>query len=173
MTSLRAKTLVATSTVTVGALAAMGAALAAGGSARSTGPDYVYGSGNPFAGASAAVHVVKTGAGETTVTLHVRGAEAPDGQRFGAHVHQSPCGASGSDAGGHYQQAGATGSLEAIEVWLDFTVNAGGSGHSKANRPWLLDESTPRSVIIHALPTAPSTGAAGARLACIDLDGRH
>jgi Cu-Zn family superoxide dismutase len=87
-------------------------------------------------------------------------------------VHQRPCGPLGSDAGGHYQHAGATGSLEDREVWLDVTVNAGGNGHSVAIRPWSLDESTPRSVIVHALPTAPDTGAAGARLACIDFDGR-
>ncbi len=173
MTTLRARMLVATSVVTVGLAAAVGAAFAAGGSARSVGPDYAYGSANPFAAASAAVHVVNTGTGETTVTLDVHGADAPAGQRFGAHVHQSPCGASGLDAGAHYQHAGATGSLEAIEVWLDFTVNEGGNGHSSATRPWSLDETSPRSVIIHAMPTAPDTGVAGARLACIDLDGEH
>jgi Cu-Zn family superoxide dismutase len=173
MTMLRAKTLAATSAATVGVLAVMGAAFAAGGSARSLGPDFAYGSANPFVTASAAVHVVKTGNGETRVSLHVRGVDAPAGQRFGAHVHQSPCGENGLDAGGHYQHAGATGSLEAIEVWLDFTVIEGGTGHSSATRPWLLDETSPRSVIIHAMPTAPDTGLAGARLACIDLDGEH
>ena len=173
MTTLPVRTLVAASAVTVALLAAMGAALAAGGSARSSGPDFAYGAANPFAAASAAVHVVKTGNGETTVTLHVHGADAPVGQRFGAHVHQSPCGSDGLDAGGHYQHAGATGPLEAMEVWLDFTVNKGGNGHSTATRPWLLDETSPRSVIIHAMPTVPDTGLAGARLACIDLDGEH
>jgi len=173
MTTLRIKTLVATSAATAGLLAAIGGAYAAGGSARSSGPDYAYGSANPFAAASAAVHVVKNGNGDTTVTLHVQGADAPAGQRFGAHVHQRPCGENGVDAGGHYQHAGATGSLEAIEVWLDFTINGGGNGHSSATRPWVLDETAPRSVIIHARPTAPATGLAGARLACIDLDGEH
>lgn len=173
MATLRVRTLVAASVVTIGILAATGAALADGGSARSTGPDFAYGSDNPFNDASAAVHVVKTGNGQTRVTLHIRDVDAPDGQRFGAHVHQSPCGANGSDAGGHYQHADATGSLEAIEVWLDFTVNEGGNGHSRAARSWVLDETAPRSVIVHALPTAPDTGLAGARLACIDLDGEH
>jgi len=173
MTTVRVRTLVAASVVTVGVLAAMGVAFAAGGSTRSSGPDFAYGSGNPFAGASVAVHVVKTGNDETRVTLHLGGVDAPAGQRFGAHVHQNPCGANGLDAGGHYQHAGATGSLEATEVWVDFTVNKGGNGHSSATRPWVLDEMGPRSVIIHALPTAPDTGLAGARLACIDLDGDH
>lgn len=173
MTTLRAKTLAAASAATVGALAVMGVALASGGSARSSGPDFAYGSPNRFAAATAAVHVVKTGNGAMKVTLHVRGVDAPAGQRFGAHVHQSPCGENPLAAGGHYQHAGATGSLEAIEVWLDFTVNEGGNGHSSATRPWSLDETSPRSVIIHAMPTAPDTGLAGARLACIDLDGEH
>ena len=170
---LRGRMLFATSTAAVGLLVGTGAAFAGGGSARSSGPEFSYGTSNPFAAASAAVHVVKTGNGETNVTLHVHGADAPAGQRFGAHVHQRPCGANGLDAGGHYQHAGATGSLEAVEVWLDFTVNDGGNGHSSANRRWELDETSPRSVIIHALPTAPGTGLAGARLACIDLDGDH
>lgn len=173
MTSIRTKSVVAVSTMAVGLLAAVGVAFAAGGSARSSGPDFTYGAANAFANATAAVQVVKTGSGETAVTLHVGGADAPAGQRFGAHVHQSPCGASGLDAGGHYQHAGATGPLEATEVWLDFVVNEAGNGHSSATRPWLLDETSPRSVIIHAMPTAPDTGLAGARLACIDLDGEH
>lgn len=158
-------------TIVLGVLGAGGAALAAGSSARSTGPDYAYGSANPFADASAAVHVVHTGAGGTHVTLNVWGVDAPAGQRFGAHVHQSPCGTSGAAAGAHYQHAGAAGSLEEREVWLDVTIDEDGNGRSKATRPWSLDEATPRSVIIHALPT-DGAGAAGPRLACIDLDGQ-
>jgi Cu-Zn family superoxide dismutase len=173
MTRLRTRTLVATSAVTVGLLATVGAAFAGEGSGRSTGPDFTYGSANPFAAATAAVHVVKTGGGETQVTLHVRDADGPTGQRYGAHVHVNPCGGDGSAAGGHYQHAGAGGTLEAREVWLDFTLNDSGNGHSSASRPWSLDEGSPRSVIIHAMPTNPADGAAGARLACIDLDGEH
>lgn len=173
MTSIRTKAVVAASTMTVAMLVAVGAAFAAGGSARSMGPDFTYGAANPFANSTAAVHVVKTGNGETAVTLHVRGAEAVAGKRFGAHVHQNPCGSNALAAGGHYQHSGATGSLEDIEIWLDFVVNEDGNGHSSANRPWLLDENAPRSVVIHAMSTAPDTGAAGARLACIDLDGGH
>lgn len=153
-------------------LASGGAAIAGGRSSQSAGPDYTYGSPNPFTNASARVHVVHTGSGGTKVTLHVRGADAMVGQRFGAHVHQNPCGPVGTDAGAHYLHAGATGSLEDREVWLDFSVNGAGNGHAKAVRPWSLDESSPRSVIIHADPTSP-TGGAGARLACIDLDGQN
>jgi Cu-Zn family superoxide dismutase len=124
-----------------------------------------------FTNASAQVHVVHTGNGSTRVTLHITGVEGAGAQTFGAHVHLKPCGPVDLDAGGHYQHAGASGSLEDREIWLDFTVNNGGNAHSQAVRPWLLDESVPRSVIIHESPTAPGTGLAGARLACIDLDG--
>lgn len=155
------------------ALAAGGtAAAASGSSARSGGPDATYGNANPFAGATASVHVVRTGAGGMKVSLHVRHVDAVTGRVFGAHVHQKPCGPSGADAGGHYVHPGVTGSLEDREVWLDFSVNAAGNGHARAVRAWSLDESTPRSVVIHALSTAPETGVAGARLACIDLDGQ-
>jgi Cu-Zn family superoxide dismutase len=156
----------------VAALAAVGGGVAAasGGSSRGVGPDYLYGA-SAFTNASAAVHVVNTGNGSTHVTLHITGVGGGAGQTFGAHVHRNPCGLLSADAGAHYQHAGVSGVLEDLEVWLDFTVNAAGNAHSKAVRPWSLDESSPRSVIIHASPTAPDTGAAGARLACIDLDG--
>ena len=147
-----------------------GVALAAGGSARSSGPDYRYVGSEAFVNATASVHVVHTGNGGTHVTLHMFGVDAAAGRTFGAHVHQRACGQSGAAAGPHYLHAGATGSLEDREIWLDFTVNADGIGHAEAKRPWSLDETTPRSVIIHALPTAVN-GTAGARLACIDLDG--
>lgn len=169
--ALGLRRLAAATCLTLGVLATAGAAVAAGGSARSSGPDFRYGDSNPFAHASAAVHLVHTGAEGTHVTLHVKGVEAPAGRTFGAHVHLNPCGATGAAAGAHYQHAGATGSLEDREVWLDFTVNPAGNGHAEAVRPWPLDERSPRSVIVHEAATSPATGAAGARLACIDLDG--
>lgn len=156
---------------TVGLSGAAGVAFAAGGSARSLGPEYASGAGNPFADASAVVHVVHTGNGRTHVTLHVSGVDAQPGRVFGAHVHQLPCGTSGAEAGPHYAHEGAIGSLEQREVWLDVAIGAAGAGHAEAKRPWPLDESSPRSVIIHADPTN-EVGAAGARLACIDLDGQ-
>ena len=97
-------------------------AVAAGGSSGSVGPDRVYGDA-AFADASAQVHIVRTGTGGTNVTLHMMGVDADPGRTFGAHIHQSPCGPFGTDAGGHYQHAGASCSLEDREVWLDFTIN--------------------------------------------------
>jgi len=172
MNRVRSKSLVAAVLVASVVVVAAGVAFAvAGSSARSSGPDDTYGSPNPFAHATAEVQVVKTGEDSTHVTLHVRGIDAPAGQTFGAHVHQQPCGATGAAAGPHYQHAGTTGTLEEREIWLDITVNAAGNAHAEATRPWVLDESTPRSVILHALPTA-ADGTAGTRLACIDLNGQ-
>lgn len=174
MKNIRTKSIAAVTTSAVAVVASMGVASGASGpgwsSVRSSGPDYVYGEANPFMDATAVVRVVKA-AGKTRVALRVRGADAPAGQVFGAHVHQNPCGASGLDAGSHYQHPGVEGSIEEKEVWLDFAVNGAGNGSAFAQRPWLLDETTPRSVIIHAMPTVPDTGAAGDRLACINLDG--
>ena len=168
MDTINKRRLAAAFVVAAGSLGT-GVALAAGGSARSSGPDFTYGS-TPFTNATASVHVVHTGNGGTHVTLHILGVDAPAGQTFGAHVHEFACGASGAAAGRHYQNA-AAGALKGREVWLDFTVNADGIGHAEAKRPWSLDETIQRSVIIHARPTA-ADGSAGPRLACIDLDGQ-
>ncbi len=170
MNSIKPRRLAAAFVVAAGSLGT-GVAFGAGGSARSSGPDYTYVGGGAFVNASARIHVVHTGNGATHVTLQIRGVDAPAGRTFGAHVHQSRCGDSSAAAGPHYQDVGATSALEDREVWLDFTVNADGVGHAQAKRPFSLDETTQRSVIIHALPTA-SNGTAGARLACIDLDGQ-
>jgi Cu-Zn family superoxide dismutase len=168
----RSKQIIGGAVLGAAIVASAGAAVAVSTSGRSTGPDYTYGTDNPFAGASAAVHMVATGAGGSNVTLHVKGVDAIAGRTFGAHVHVNPCGAAGTDAGGHYlHEAPAAGEpLEPEEIWLDVTIDEDGNGHALAKRPWTVDESTPRSVILHALATAPN-GGAGARLACIDLDG--
>lgn len=162
-----------TGAVAFSALAVLGAAGAvwAGSNGRSVGPDEVYGAPNPLAGARAAVHVAATGKGTSHVTLHVWDVDGARGRTFGAHVHEAPCGELPGSSGGHYQHAGAVGTLEQREVWLDVTINAAGHGRAKATRPWVIDQSAPRSVVIHELPTVAATGAAGPRLACIDLDG--
>lgn len=169
MDTINKRRLAAAFVVAAGSLGT-GVALAGGGSARSSGPDRLYANSQAFAHATARVHVVHTGNEGTHVTLHIVGVDAPAGQTFGAHVHQSRCGATGAAAGPHYHGS-TVGPLEDREIWLDFTVNADGIGHAEASRPWSLDETTQHSVIIHALPTNPLTGLAGARLACIDLDG--
>ena len=132
MDTINKRWLAAALVVAAGSLGT-GVALAAGGSARSSGPDFTYGS-TPFANATARVHVVHTGNGGTHVSLHILGVDAPAGRTFGAHVHKFACGASGGAAGRHYENA-VTGALESREVWLDFTVNADGIGHAEAKRP--------------------------------------
>lgn len=107
--------------------------------------------------------------GRTIVRLNVKdlGAGAA-GETFGAHVHVGPCVAGdGGAAGGHYNAGG--GVAPDTEVWLDFTVTVGGTGHAAANVPFEIDPGDAHAIVIHALPTAPD-GAAGARLACLPLE---
>lgn len=130
------------------------------------GPDFTYGSPNPFTDADITVLAREVGDGGLQVRLAVQGADA-SGQRFGAHVHQNGCGLTGGAAGPHYLNTAADGSLRHREIWLDFTVDADGTGGATATRDWSL--SGARSVILHAETTA-NDGAAGTRLACVDVD---
>ncbi len=105
----------------------------------------------------------------TIVRLNVNdiGAVA-SGTTFGAHVHVGPCVAgNGAAALGHYNHGGGV-SAE-TEVWLDFTVTKGGTGHATAIVPFAIPAGGAGSIVIHALPTA-ADGSAGARLACLPLE---
>jgi hypothetical protein len=153
-----------TATVIAGAVSAAGAG--ADWTILGTGPDNAYGSTNPFSDAAATVSARTVGGTGVQVALDVSGVAAA-GQRFGAHVHQNPCGSTGDIAGGHYKNTDALGSLRHQEIWLDFTVDESGSGGAVATREWAL--SGPRSVVLHLLTTA-NDGTAGARLACINVD---
>ncbi len=111
--------------------------------------------------------------GASHAVLTVKGiAAAADGQTFGAHVHDGPCVAGdGAAALGHYNSH-VHGDLppeisDRTEFWLDFTV-ADGAGTGSTEVPF-VPESGSRSVVIHALPTNPQTGLAGARLACLTV----
>lgn len=105
----------------------------------------------------------------TIVRLEVKDlAGASAGATFGAHVHTGPCVAgNGAAALGHYNHGG--GVSDETEVWLDFTVTGGGTGHATAIVPFAIPAGGARSIVIHALPTAPD-GTAGARLACLPLE---
>lgn len=133
------------------------------------GPDRVYGA-NALSGASAKVSAADLGSDTTQFVLQVEGVDAPAGTTFGAHVHTRPCGPSPADAGGHYMDGAAGGSLRHREVWLDFSIDAHGRGQSVATRDWAVTNRPDRSVVLHVAGTDHATGAAGARLACIDLD---
>jgi Cu-Zn family superoxide dismutase len=55
-------------------------------------------------------------------------------------------------------------------VWLDFTVTNGRTGHAVAIADFEIPAAAAQSIVIHALPTNPDTGAAGARMACLPLE---
>lgn len=136
------------------------------------GPDFTYGS-SAVAGATFTITAKAVGAEGTQLRLDVSGIEAPAGTGFGAHVHVSPCGATGGAAGPHYVEGDDTdgSTLQQRELWLDFSADGNGNARTVATRNWEIDSRSNRSVIVHALETDHETGVAGARLACIDLDG--
>ena len=133
------------------------------------------------AGATATVGITQAAPG-TRIRLAVTGLR-PD-RAYGAHLHQHPCGATGSAAGPHYQHQpdpAASASPPSVnpayanpenEVWLDFTTDASGAATSTAKQPWTFGASRPGSLVIHAehTKTAPGhAGDAGARVACLSL----
>jgi superoxide dismutase, Cu-Zn family len=106
--------------------------------------------------------------GTTRVRLMVTG--LPAGQTFGAHVHTRGCGADPLASGGHYQHsADPAVPLADREVWLDVTSDERGRGVATTTVPWAFEPGAAGSVVIHALPTNTTTGAAGARLACTSV----
>ena len=108
--------------------------------------------------------------GQTVVVLNIKGLDqAAAGTTFGAHVHIGPCTINdGGAALGHYNHGGGISSE--TEVWLDFTVTAGGTGHSTAIVPFDIPDQAAASIVVHELPTNPTTGLAGARIACLGID---
>ena len=129
----------------------------------------------PFDHATARLQLVDHTSG-TTAVLHVRGVDPlVAGHTFGAHLHDGPC-VTDNPAGalGHYNADVHAGHLPAVvsdstEVWLDFTVDASGDGDSSTAVRFPVQPGA-RSIVIHADPTNPATGAAGARLACLPVE---
>jgi Cu-Zn family superoxide dismutase len=112
----------------------------------------------------------------TTAVLHVRGVDpAVAGRTFGAHLHDGPCSTDApAAASGHYNADAHAGHGPVVvsrqtEVWLDFTVDASGAGDSSTAERFPVDPGA-RSVVVHAAPTDPATGLAGARLACLPVE---
>lgn len=174
-----------TTTAAAGALAllATGAALAPAqaddGAVRAAGELVRYDTTLVPAGATARVTAVERGDGSTRVKLEVRGL-LPD-RDYGAHVHVNPCGASGADAGGHYQfvrdpvqpSTDPAFANPDNEFWLDLTTDHNGSGKARAVVDWQTPQDRPAgSVVLHAEHTRTGhgeAGVAGARLACISV----
>ena len=124
-------------------------------------------------GAHLAVDVVDAGEGDTHVALDAAGLLPDHG--YMAHAHVDPCGATGADAGGHFQNAvdpaagpGRPSTDPAFanpknEVWLDLHTDADGNAHAEADVPFTFETRRPRSVVVH------DAGAAGDRVACFTL----
>lgn len=130
-------------------------------------------------GAQATVTAATRDGGET-VTLELRGL-LPD-RRYGAHVHTKPCGPKGDAAGPHFQfdvdpvqpSVDPKYANSSNEVWLDLTTDRSGAGTATATTAKVFPaDRRPKSVIVHAMPTATDpgkAGTAGARAACVDVD---
>jgi hypothetical protein len=111
--------------------------------------------------------------GQTMVVLNIKGLDrANAGVEYGAHVHIGPCVAgNGGAALGHYNVSGQppTSISPDTEIWLDFTVTGGGTGHATAVVPFEIPDGGAQSIVMHAMATDHHTGAAGIRLACIGV----
>jgi Cu-Zn family superoxide dismutase len=157
-------------TTRMGGLAAGVALVAVPGAAIAAAVMVVHGHGptvvhDPvYAGVTTQVHAW-TRDGETTVRLMADG--LTPGRTYGAHVHKAPCGSDPLASGGHYQHSTDTSiPLSEREVWLDLTAGADGHAATSVTVPWVIVPGTAGSVVIHANPTNPVTGAAGPRLMC-------
>jgi Cu-Zn family superoxide dismutase len=124
----------------------------------------------PTDGASAQVTATVADGG-TTVTLKVEGLDhAAAGTVLGAHVHSGTCVAGNPTAAGpHYNSTGATVISDETEVWLDFEVQANGTGKAVAHVPFVIPHGGASAVVIHAMHTNHETGAAGPRWACLPV----
>lgn len=131
------------------------------------------------AGAGVVVSQVETPDGGTTVVLAAHGLQ-PD-REYGAHVHVNGCGPTGDAAGPHFQNEPdpVTPSTDPEyanpenEVWLDFTTDGIGSGHAVSSVGWQFGDRPAGSVVIHEEHTSHEpgeAGAAGTRLACVNVD---
>jgi Cu-Zn family superoxide dismutase len=134
-------------------------------------------------GARISVTITEEGDG-TAVALDVEGL-LPD-RGYAAHAHVKPCGASGADAGPHFQNtADPAASADhpstdpayanpENEVWLDLHTGADGDGHAEAEVPFTSTPNrSPRSVVVHEAEStathAGHAGTAGSRVACLTL----
>ncbi len=120
---------------------------------------------------------------QTTVTLGILDM-LPD-RGYAAHAHTRGCGATGADAGPHFQneidpaatpQAPSTDPAYANpdnEIWLDLMTDQNGSGETETTVPFTFGDRKPASIIVHAdmmTATEPGkSGSAGARVACLNL----
>lgn len=153
-------------------------ALAGADHVRAQGPLVRYSPDVP-AGATARVGATYTPAGDSIVTLRVRGLLPRT--HYGAHPHTRPCGATGATAGPIFQnvpdpEQPSTSPAYANpvnEIWLDVRTDASGAGVSRARVPWQFSpDRRAGSVMLHAEPTHTGNadhGPDGSRLACLKV----
>lgn len=181
MTALVRKVLPTTAVLAVSALAAAPVAAAQSGddpharvvTEQGELRDLAPATAGPLDHASAVLMMVSDH-GKTSVRLQVHGIDRSQaGRRFGAHLHFGPCVAgNGAAAGPHYNTDALAGRVpprvdETTEVWLDFTVTGGGTGHAFAAVPF-VPQAGDRAIVIHQDPT-DEHGVAGPRLACLPV----
>lgn len=123
---------------------------------------------NPTDGASARFVSVGVDGSGTRAVLIVTGLDrSKAGTTLGAHVHTGTCVAGAPlTAGPHYNSGGPADAEH--EVWLDFTISAGGTGMSRASVPFTIAPGAASAMVIHAMATQPG-GGAGPRLACLPV----
>ncbi|MFB9904483.1 superoxide dismutase family protein [Allokutzneria oryzae] len=139
---------------------------------------------NPAAPVGAELTVKVTNADtSTTVEFGAKGLQPSRG--YAVHAHTKPCGATGADAGPHYQNTidpAATPEKASVdpayanprnEFWLDVRTDAQGAGTSKTTVPFVFTDRAPASIIVHEKETTAThhgeAGTAGGRLACLTV----
>ena len=109
------------------------------------------------------------------------------GKTLGSHLHSGPCVEDlGASAGPHYNHDVVTrnkvfpapgeppGRIAEVspntEVWFDLIPDAAGVASDETTVPFVpVDPDGIMSVVVHVLPTNPTTGGAGTRQACFPL----
>ncbi|WP_344140645.1 hypothetical protein [Luedemannella flava] len=136
------------------------------------GPQYVY--DRAYARAGTAIVAFRGPTGRATVVFVVQGMpHSAWGRTFGVHVHRDRCGRTAASAGPHFSNPRAPrgARISEREIWLDVRVLPGGWGMSRTTTTYAMpDGANAHSVVLHARPTNRSTGDAGARLFCTNVD---
>lgn len=90
------------------------------------------------------------------------------GSIHGAHLHTGPCVAGDPGAAGSRYNTGGPPGWD-TEVRMDFQISPFGIAITQVNVPFLVEPGGGLSIVIHSGPTNPSTGNAGARIACLPI----
>lgn len=134
------------------------------------------GTPNPITTTASAAASAFDDGGKLRLEIAVRG--FPASRPFGSHLHRLACD-DVMKAGGHYQNMPfPTGGMANDpmyanpdnEAWLDITTDATGSAEREVVVDWIPRAGEARAIIFHDKLTATG-GVAGAKLACLPIDG--